>query len=185
MARGVFAGKGSLTASENDYDWLGHGVYFWEHNAQRAYEFACEVQDRPHHNKQKIKRPTVVGAVIDLGLCLNLMDSRCIGMVQEAYADLVRLHKEAQEPLPRNKGGQDRLLRRLDCAVIEMLHATRGEQGEPTLDTVRAAFVEGSPIYTDAGFHEKSHIQLCVRNLRCIKGYFRPLDDDGKPLTFG
>ncbi|HYE54151.1 MAG TPA: hypothetical protein VD996_04880 [Chitinophagaceae bacterium] len=24
------------------------------------------------------------------------------------------------------------------------------------------------------GFHEKNHIQLCIRNPNCIKGYFLP-----------
>jgi hypothetical protein len=180
----VFAGKRSLTASENDYDWLGHGVYFWEHNAQRAYEFACEVRDRPHHGRQKIKMPAVAGAIIDLGFCLNLLDSRFIEMVKQAYDDLVLFHQAAEEPLPSNSGGPDRPLRRLDCAVIQMLHATREERREPPLDTVRAAFIEGGPIYEEAGFNAKNHIQLCVRNTACIKGYFRPLGEDGRSLSF-
>ncbi|MCC8028629.1 MAG: hypothetical protein LIO75_02320 [Lachnospiraceae bacterium] len=29
-----------LKASSNAYDWLGHGIYFWEQNYQRAYEWA-------------------------------------------------------------------------------------------------------------------------------------------------
>jgi hypothetical protein len=49
---------------------------------------------------------------------------------------------------------------------------------------VRAAFVEGGQLYPDAGFSAKSHIQICVRNVACIKGYFRPLDDRGKPVVF-
>ena len=35
----VFQGK-ELKASENTYDWLGHGIYFWEQNLQRAQEWA-------------------------------------------------------------------------------------------------------------------------------------------------
>lgn len=180
----MFAGKRSLIASENDYDWLGHGVYFWEHNARRAFEFACEVRDGPHGRRQQIKRPAVVGGIIDLGLCLNLLDNRFIEIVRRAYADLVLLHQEAGEPIPRNSGGHDRLMRRLDCAVVQLLHTTRRERNEPAFDTVRAAFVEGIPLYKGAGFRAKNHIQLCVRNPSCIKGYFRPLDDEGKPLTF-
>jgi hypothetical protein len=40
---------------------------------------------------------------------------------------------------------------------------------------VRAAFIEGEPLYPNAGFNDRNHIQLCVVNPRCIKGYFRPL----------
>ena len=29
-----------LKWSDNPYDWLGHGIYFWEHNLQRAWEWA-------------------------------------------------------------------------------------------------------------------------------------------------
>lgn len=161
----IFAGEKSLTQSANDYDWLGHGVYFWEHNAQRAYEFACEVRDRNRRRRRRLRRPTVVGAIIDLGFCLNLLDSGFIGMLKQAYLDLIVLHQEAAEPLPQNSGGKDRLLRHLDCAVIELLHATRRERRELAFDTVRAPFVEGTPIYAGAGFHDKSHLQLCVRNV--------------------
>ena len=55
--------------SNNRYDWLGGGMYFWEANPQRGLEFAKEVM---HRAPDKITVPTVVGAVIDLGLCLNL-----------------------------------------------------------------------------------------------------------------
>ena len=183
MAEKVFAGKTSLTASENDYDWLGHGVYFWEHNAQRAFEFALEVRAR--RGNAKIRRPAVVGAVIDLAYCLNLLDSRYIEMVEQAHGELVVLHRDASEPLPSNAAGPDLLLRRLDCAVIQMLHAMRDTEGQPPFDTVRAAFTEGSQLYPNAGFRAKTHIQICVRNLACVKGYFRPLGEDGRPLSFG
>jgi hypothetical protein len=113
VAENVFAGRISLASSENDYDWLGHGVYFWEHNARRAYDFARETRRRMRRTKRSLKRPAVVGAIIDLGNCLNLLDSGSIEMVSEAYHDLVRLHDEAGEPLPQNSGGRDRLFRRL------------------------------------------------------------------------
>jgi hypothetical protein len=28
--------------STNDWDWLGHGIYFWEHSPQRAMRWAHE-----------------------------------------------------------------------------------------------------------------------------------------------
>jgi hypothetical protein len=68
-----------------DYDWLGDGVYFWDHNARRAFDFASEVAKRPHPSGQKIKTPAVVGAIIDLGYCLNLLDSRFIKAVSLGF----------------------------------------------------------------------------------------------------
>lgn len=44
---------------------------------------------------------------------------------------------------------------------------------EPS-DSIRGAFIEGKRIYPNSGFYEKTHIQICVRNPNCIKGYFAP-----------
>jgi len=37
----VVSEKGEiLKPSENRYDWLGNGIYFWENNYERAFQFA-------------------------------------------------------------------------------------------------------------------------------------------------
>ena len=41
VGRALLQGK-PFRASDNDYDWLGSGVYFWESNPQRALSFAKE-----------------------------------------------------------------------------------------------------------------------------------------------
>jgi hypothetical protein len=184
LAERVLSGKAGLKPSHNDYDWLGDGIYFWEHNAPRAFQFATEIARRAHPSRQRIKAPTVIGAVIDLGFCLNLLDSRYIAMVRQAHADLVEGSKAAGIDLPKNAGGTDLLSRKLDCAVLRFLHQTREEQGQQGFDTVRAAFIEGERLYANAGFAAKTHIQICVRNPACIKGYFRPLDETGTPVGY-
>lgn len=73
----------------------------------------------------------------------------------------------------------DLLLRFLDCAIIESLHVTMKAQKDLfAYDSVRGVFIEGSPIYPNAGFRKKTHIQICVRNPNCIKGVFRPRHTD-------
>ena len=64
----------SLKPSINNYDWLGSGVYFWENNCQRALEFASECINNKARNDE-IRTPSVIGAVLDLGVCLDLLDS--------------------------------------------------------------------------------------------------------------
>lgn len=81
--------------SDESFDWLGHGMYFWENNPERAMLWA----------KQKKKAGTLK---------------------------------------------------------------------EPSFDSVRAAFIEGDTIYPGAGFNEKTHIQICIINPDCIKGFFLP-----------
>jgi hypothetical protein len=156
--------------SQNDYDWLGPGIYFWEANPQRALSFAREVHKR---EPKKLRTPTVVGAVIELGLCLDLASEAGIKQAQTAYKALVEVYRMAGKPLPINKGGPDELLRKLDCAVITQLHEIRKREDKPAIETVRGIFIEGSEIYPNAGFKTKTHCQVCVCNPLQIKGVFR------------
>jgi hypothetical protein len=153
-------------ASQNDYDWLGPGIYFWEANPQRGLDFATELMKR---KGSKIKKPAVVGAIVDLGDCLDLMSLVGIDMVRSAYESLAATLTEAGEALPTNR---DSLRRNLDCAVIQHLHAIYEAQGD-FLDTVRGVFVEGRELYPGSAFDAKTHIQIAVRNPACIKGVFR------------
>jgi hypothetical protein len=166
-----------LHRSENDYDWLGHGIYFWEYNPDRALEFARDLQTNPRSGKKPIKRPFVLGAVIDPGICLNLLETKSLRLVRASYELLRKAHETAGIPMPENKKDPrtgELLRRNLDCAVIEALHESSGFR----YDTVRGAFLEGSTLYQNSGFQEKNHIQICVRNPRCIKGYFRLLPEE-------
>ncbi len=169
----VLNNRNKLNPSVNSYDWLGNGIYFWEQNLERAWEWA--------KNNPKVEKPAVLGAVIDLGYCLNLLDSNFIKLVKNEY-HVLRIESSMRHidlPINRNVGSNnDLLLRNLDCAVIEHLHQTRKIGEEPEFDSVRGMFFEGEEIYPNSGFREKSHIQICIRNPNCIKGFFSPLEID-------
>ena len=77
----------------------------------------------------------------------------------------------------------DLLLRDLDCAVIQQIHDVNRELGRDAYDSVRGIFTEGDPVYPGAGIFEKTHVQICVCNPNCIKGYFTPLTKDDKYPT--
>lgn len=177
----LIAGE-QLQPSENDYDWLGSGIYFWEANPRRGLEFA-EVLKRWRERQglpNPIKEPFVIGAAIDLGFCLDLTTSPAIQAVQAAYQDFLELCEQADIEAPENEGGNDLLFRRLDCAVINHLHTVRAGAELAKFDTVKGVFIEGERIYPQSGFFEKTHIQICVRNFDCIKGVFRvPADQLG------
>lgn len=132
----VLAGEETLLDSTNDYDWLGRGAYFWENNPQRALSFATNAQ-----KQRSIRNPFVIGAVIDLGRCL-------------------------------------------DCQVIDALHTFREFTEAPAYDSVRSPFWEGERLYPDTDFMHETHVQLAIRNVKSIKGYFRVLDLTGKPVEF-
>ena len=170
IAEKVFAGSVPLEPSENEYDWLGHGIYFWENSPERALEWAKE--------REKIREPAVVGAIIDLRYCFNLLDAKWLNALPDAYESIRELTEAAGEPMVKNSrldAGGRTLLRPLDCLVINHLHKSRYDEGLRPFDSVRSAFVEDEPVYEGSGIDRKNHIQIAVRNPHCIKGYFRPL----------
>lgn len=161
-----------LKPSEKSYDWLGSGIYFWEGSVARAWEWAYAKQA-----EGKIKEPFVVGAIIDLKHCLDLFDSNAMAQLVPVHRAVVQSAKKNGDPVPKNVGPTpDKGGRKLDCAVLNMLHTLRKGSALPAFDSVRGPFLEGKPIYRGAGFRSHSHIQICVRSEACIKGYFRPID---------
>lgn len=160
-----------LAKSEGTTEWLGHGVYFWENDPERALDWACNGK-----TKGKIKTPDAVGAVIDLGFCLDLTTMSGLSEVKAAYEMLRIVCRDAGVALPTNAVGPDRVKRELDCAVIQALHQYRRAQGLEAYDSVRAPFPEDKHLFDDSGFRARNHIQICVvRPEKCIKGYFRPI----------
>ena len=169
----VLAGLDALSASEEQYDWLGPGIYFWEADPKRAHEWAQWKVSRGD-----FKKPFVVGAIIDLGFCLDLMSRRSLETLVDAYQSLKATHDADPKlgPMPVNKKAhskdEDHLLRYLDCAVIRRLHAAMDTANAP-FETVRGLFTEGKALFSGSGFQQKTHVQIAVRFQDNIKGYFR------------
>lgn len=173
----------TLRESHNNYDWLGHGVYFWENSPDRALEFATFLKNNPSKTKNPIQNPAVIGAVIDLGLCFDLLDYGMLQLLKSGYDVFKLIWEKTGRELPENKtvgNSGDLLLRDLDCAVFETIHQIRKDANDPLYDSVRGVFWEGDELYPNAGFREKDHIQICVRNPNCIKGYFLPRQLDSR-----
>jgi len=167
--------------STRDYDWLGAGIYFWENDILRAYRWATE-------HRSSFSHPSVVGSVIELGNCLDLTTQSGIEAVKLAFHQFVGMVSMIGSPIPENVDSSgdasgDRIIRRLDCAVMNSLF--EAQQTAQDLDSesqrhntqpwsaVRALFPEGSALYPGAGFRDKTHIQICVREPEQILGIFR------------
>ena len=170
-AEEVIAGRAELVHSDKDYDWLGAGAYFWEHDAKRAKEWA----------EQKFgKDGAVIGAVIDLGNCLDLVSREDLEFVRKAHPLFLRFCKDTGTVPPvnsnvRTDANGDILLRRLDCVVINYLNKSLDEFSKTEkYDTVRGMFLEGAPLYDGSAIRDKTHVQIAVRNNDVIKGFFFP-----------
>src|SRR5271165_4952644 len=75
--------------SQNPYDWLGHGIYFWEFAPQRAKSWGG--------------RGGVVGAVIHLGLCFDLTDVSHTKLLHGEYKVVRRELRGQGVAMPKNK----------------------------------------------------------------------------------
>jgi len=170
----LLRGKTSMRLSKNPYDWLGQGAYFWENDRDRALQWARFLKKRGD-----IQTPFVIGAIIDLGFCMDLTEIGHTVQLKEAYRQVKQRCDQEGIPMPENKRGhnddEDLIQRNLDCTVINIMHELRAQRGEPPYDTVRGIFLEGSVVYENARIWEKTHVQLCVREPRkSIVGYFLP-----------
>ena len=181
VAENVINLKEPLKQSENPWDWLGNGIYFWENSASRALEYATHLKNYPIKSSNPINEPCVIGAVIHLGNCFDLLDYENLKLLKSGYELLTQTLDKSNKSLPKNKpiGTLGELMvRELDCAVIEIIHKVRAEIELPEFDSVKGVFWEGNELYSNAGFREKNHIQICIRNPNCIKGFFFPREID-------
>lgn len=149
--------------SRNQFDWLGEGIYFWEHSPKRALRWA---QDKFNEDA------AVLGAVIQLGACFDLLDEDMAALLGESYTAFKASFEAAGTPLPVNRG-KEKKLRDLDCAVINDCIDQLAAQGL-IYDTVRGAFLEGEPVFEGTTISSETHIQIAVRNADCILGAFMP-----------
>lgn len=165
VAESVLSGDVPLQPSENDYDWLGPGIYFWVDSPDRAWAWA----------KERRQRPSVVGAFAYPGHCLNLTDYGVMNELALAYEAAKGISEAAGTALPENSALQNgiSMRRQLDCAVIQMVHKIRKAEGMDAYDTVYGIFEGGEQVYPGAGFKNKTHVQIAVCNPEMILGYFR------------
>jgi hypothetical protein len=184
VGEAVLLGQQPLMWSRNPYDWLGHGIYFWEHGPQRAVDWAQEVARRDRtRGAPRVRDPFILGAYIYLGRCLDLTDIQDTQRLEPVYRSMEQDYRRQDKPMPSNKaafrGDGDFLLRDLDCALLNFLN----DQTDAVLappeqrfyhQTVRGAFHEGQPAFPGSGLKLKTHIQIAVRDSTCIMGYFKP-----------
>lgn len=168
-----------LEHSANRYDWLGPGAYFFEGDAARALSFAQNSHAEPQamYTKTPIATPAVVGAVLCIRNCLDMTTQAGIQEYVNAHQGLV----SAGLPLPVNSAARasdkDFILRQLDNFVFTHLHTVRDGLNDvefPPFQTVRGAFPQGLPLTENSGFRSDSHVQLAVRDDKCIVGWFLP-----------
>ena len=161
-------------ASDEDDEWFGRGIYFWEHTFHQAW-WRAKRKDR--------SSPAVVGAVIRLGNCFDLLDSGNVASLREFHGKMIADMQAANVKIPVNV----RSHRSLDCAVFNNMYDEFEAEGT-ALDTARAVYVPTSTakrVYEGSWISEETHIQICVRNPRSILAVWHVREDGryGKPAS--
>ena len=147
------------------WHWLGQGVYFWQDAPQQAWEWA--EQNAANAGLE----PAVIEAKIDLDGCMDFLDIGWLPVIEAARG----LHKEMYEHLGLPEPEQAALVlgaeagpNRLDCDVLD--HCINFLNTKKVyVRSVRAAFLEGKPVYESSHLFTRTHVQIAVRDLSVIK----------------
>lgn len=172
-----------LNHSNNQYDWLGPGAYFFEGDLQRALLFAQASHANPakRYTAKPIATPAVVGAILKVRHWLDMTTQDGIQEFSLAYQVMVGGLQAGGLPVPANRPADENdtevIYRALDNAVFTWLHEARASHTPPlqAFQAVRAAFSQGEKIAPASGFHATTHIQIALRDNSCIVGWFLPI----------
>lgn len=171
-----------LDHSNNRYDWLGPGAYFFEGDVERALMFAKASHDNPGkmYTRRPIGTPAVVGAVLRVQNWLDMSTQAGIREFAMAYPPmrdgLLAQGLSVPENSAAGEDDVDIILRALDNAVFTFIHQVRANSVPPLLpfQAVRGAFLQGPEVVPKSGFHRSTHIQIALRDNNCIVGWFLP-----------
>ena len=142
--------------SQNSYDWLGDGVYFFQDALNRAWEWA---------NRNHPEEPAVIGAELVLANCMDLLDTAWNSVLADAHDAYIGLLKASGRTPPVQSGGAHPLDREVINYTIGILTQHGSE-----ISCVRGAFVEGRPVYPDSALYDRTHIQISVRDVsKCVR----------------
>jgi len=163
---------GAFTQSSKIYEWLGTGVYFWEYAPRQAWWWTKDLR--------KNAKPAVVGAMIRLGNCLDLLDPENVRWLKSVYGDMMGTWRQAKAQIPRNVRDK----RYLDCAVLNWVYS-QSETSATPIETSRGVFVptdNKKRVWKGSWIYEEAHIQICIRNPQNILAlwHVRPSGRYGK-----
>ncbi|MGH6909283.1 MAG: hypothetical protein ACREE0_19520 [Phenylobacterium sp.] len=164
-------GGDPLRARQNNHDWLGTGIYFWQDGEQRARVWARAT------SRSDGAEPAVIAADVDLDGCLDLFDLRDYRTLLRLYREFERLDgldsviqaglvvvegrqyttaDPVSDPLTRQP-----ILNKRDSVFIDWAVRVLGHGGR-TVRTVRGAFISGHALFPESFLFDWSHAQISV-----------------------
>ncbi|AFY94538.1 hypothetical protein [Chamaesiphon minutus] len=150
--------KNGFLSSDNDYDWLGTGIYFFQDAPMRAKKWATEMHP---------DEPAVICSLIELDNCIDLFDIMWFPILKNVYNLFDEEYRSTNRPFPKQNPSRSKA-HRLDCAFFNYASQFLSRQGQ-IVTSIRAVFVEGECIFPDSAIFDLAHVQIAVRNPAVIK----------------
>ena len=159
-----------IRSYDQAHDWMGSGVYYWEHAPKQAWRFA-EIRRRQRPWDEPV---AVVASMIRLGFCFDLLDPDNARDLKAFHDDYIMVRSLSGKPVPENK----RRWKYLDKAVFDYAYAkidqANAEAGSlAQVDTCRGIYVRPGTtgrLWKESWVQHGAFIQLLVRNPDCILG---------------
>jgi hypothetical protein len=146
--------RNGFKLSQNEYDWLGDGIYFFQDAPERAWEWA---------QHRWPSEPAVLKSRLRLEDCMDLLDSGWSSLLADAYDQFLKRMNRAGLSVPRQTMGAHRL----DRYVINFAVGMLGEAGIQ-IRAVRGAFLEGAPVFPNSFLFDRAHVQIAIRDVDLI-----------------
>jgi hypothetical protein len=166
VADSIVLHQSTFQSSQNDDDWLGSGIYFWEYAPRQAERWAIQ-------RYAKSRKPVaVLASMIRLGHCFDLLDPLNVGIVAEIHENYLSDLKKAGRSPPQYRNAS----KRLDCQVFNYAVQYFLRVFRVRLDTIRAVYVprgKDRRIWKRSWIMNEAHIQLCVLNPKNILGTWK------------
>jgi hypothetical protein len=164
IALAIVQRRQEFEPSQNDSDWLGQGIYFWEHAPQQAWRWANQLKEKNRWNEPV----AVLGSMIRLGYCFDLLDPANVKALEGFYHNYRETRQALGLAVPKNV----RSAKRLDCAVFQYAYKATELEGK-RIDSSRVVYVptdNRKRVWPGSWIVRDAHIQICIRNPRCILG---------------
>jgi hypothetical protein len=128
-------------------------MYFWEYAPKQAWWWTKDLR--------KNAKPAVIGAMIRLGNCLDLLDPDDVRSLKSIHDDMIDSLRKTGDEIPQNVRDK----RSLDSAVLNWVYAQSDATDRP-IETSRGVFVptdRAKRAWRGSWIYEEAHIQICVR----------------------
>ncbi len=160
MERALAIVEAGFKPSNNEYDWLGRGIYFWQDAPKRAWQWAqSNYPDNPAVVKSRLK--------LDPS-CLDLLDIGYSPLLRTMYNGFISSYQKQNLSLPQHNPDRSKA-HRLDCLFFNYVVSTFNNTSDKRIISVRSAFVEGDRIFPTSAIYDLTHVQIAILDSNLIE----------------